>query len=70
MDDSWLAGDLAAFLMGFFSASLIWVVFCIFRLRKSHQELLDIADEQYVRGFRRGQKSPTLTPIAPTDSNI
>lgn len=70
MDDSWLAGDLAAFLMGFFSASLIWAVFYVFRLNQKDLELLAIADEQYVRGFRRGQKSPTLTPLAPTDSNI
>jgi hypothetical protein len=70
MDDSWLACDLAAFLVGFFSASLIWLVFYVFRLNQKDLELLAIANEQYIRGFRRGQKSSQFTPIAPTDSNI
>jgi hypothetical protein len=55
MDDSWLACEL---------------VFYVFRLNQKDLELLAIANEQYIRGFRRGQKSSQFTPIAPTDSNI
>ena len=58
------------FVMGFTLSSLMWAAFCIMCFRKNHEEALKLADEQYMKGFRRGKKATTLMPDAPSDSDI
>ena len=70
MVDSFTESEGLMFVMGFTLSSLIWVTFCIMCLRKNHEEALKLADEQYMKGFRRGKKVTTLTPDAPSDSDI
>jgi hypothetical protein len=70
MVDYFTASEAVMFLIGFFTSSLMWVAFCIMCFRKNHEEALKLADEQYMKGFRRGKKAATLTPDAPSDSDI
>ena len=64
------ASDAVMFLIGFFTSSLLWAIFCIMCFHRNHEEALKLADEQYMKGFRRGKKTTTLTPDAPSDSDI
>lgn len=70
MVDYVTASEAVMFLIGFFTSSLMWAAFCIMCFRKNHEEALKLADEQYMKGFRRGKKAITLTPDAPSDSDI